>query len=200
MTLLPLAVTLWIITFLIRLLTKPFEGAVVSFFKSFDAFTTHVPPEGIRLISELLILLTLFLVTVLLGVVARHFFFSQLLKLGDKILSRVPLVNKVYKTSKDLVLSFFNPKNNSFQQVVLLPFPYSKSYCLGLVTSNAPPAFSQPVQTEMVSVFIPTTPNPTSGYLVLYKKTDLIYLKMRSEEAIKYIVSCAVVQPSREQL
>jgi len=197
-TLLPLAVTFWILNFLIRLLTNPFQGFVTSFINSFPAYANHVPKQATRFISEILILITLLLITLFLGFVARRFFFSQIIKLGDTILSKVPLVNKVYKTSKDLVLSLFNPQKHSFKQVVLLKFPHSRSYCLGLVTSDAPLTCSDPLKQNMVSIFIPTTPNPTTGYLILCKKEELIYLKMKSEDAIKYIVSCAVVQPSKE--
>lgn len=198
--LLPLAVTLWVISFVVNFLTKPFQGVVVSFLTSYPSFASQFPERAIKPISEILILVGLLFFTLFLGFVARRFFFSQVLRLCDQFLHKIPLVNKVYKTSKDIVESLFNKKNGSFQQVVLLPFPYQGAYCLGLISSNAPITCSDSVNTEMISVFIPTTPNPMTGYLVLCRKSDLIHLDMKSDAAIKYVVSCAVIQPEKEKL
>lgn len=193
-TLLPLAVTFWVIAVVVRFLTKPFQEFVISFLNTFPGFG-HLPPGPSRVISEILILIVLFLFTLFLGFIARRYFFHQLIKFGDKILYKIPLVNKVYKTSKDIVLSIFNNKSQSFKQVVLINFPYNGAYCLGLISSEAPDTCSNSIDTEMVSVFIPTTPNPTTGYLLMCRKSDLIHLKMKAEDAIKYVVSCAVIQP-----
>lgn len=193
-TLLPLAVTFWVIAIVVRFLTKPFEEFVISFLNSFPGFG-HLPSGPSRVISEILILIVLFLFTLFLGFIARRYFFHQLIKFGDMILYKIPLVNKVYKTSKDIVLSLFNNKSQSFKQVVLINFPYNGAYCLGLISSEAPSTCSNSIDTAMVSVFIPTTPNPTTGYLLMCRKSDLIHLKMKAEDAIKYVVSCAVIQP-----
>jgi len=193
-TLLPLAVTFWVIAVVVRFLTKPFQEFVISFLNTFPGFG-QLPPGPSRVISEILILIVLFLFTLFLGFIAQRYFFHQLIKFGDKILYKIPLVNKVYKTSKDIVLSLFNNKSQSFKQVVLINFPYNGAYCLGLISSEAPGTCSSSIDTEMVSVFIPTTPNPTTGYLLMCRKSDLIHLKMKAEDAIKYVVSCAVIQP-----
>jgi uncharacterized membrane protein len=198
-TLLPLAVTFWVIHFIVRFLTQPFQGVVVSFLNSFPGFAGHVPMGAARIISEILILIILFLFILVFGFVARRYFFHQLLKFGDAILYKIPLVNKVYKTSKDIVQSLFNTSSKPFKQVVLLHFPYQGAYCLGLISSDAPATCTDSLDSDMVSVFIPTTPNPTTGYLVMCRRTDLIYLKMKSEDAIKYVVSCAVIQPEMSQ-
>lgn len=187
LTLLPLAVTFWVVRFLIELLTKPFIGLV----SLFTYRLSLIPPQLLKTVTQAIILIALFIFIFFLGLLARRFFFSQLIALGDKILNKIPLVNKVYKTSKDLVLSLFNAEEKSFQQVVLLPFPYKGSYCIGLITKSAPNAQNN----EKLSVFIPTCPNPSTGFLVSIDKSDLIYLKMKTEEAIKYVVSCAVIQP-----
>jgi uncharacterized membrane protein len=194
-TLLPLAVTFWVLSFIVRFLTTPFEGVVISFLNSFSGFSGHVSKGPTRFISEMIVLIVLFLFILLLGFVARRYFFHTLLKFGDRVLYKIPLVNKIYKTSKDIVISLFNTQSQSFKQVVLLSFPYEGAYCIGLISSDAPKTCSDSAGEDMVSVFIPTTPNPTTGYLVMSKKSDLIYLKMKTEEAIKYVVSCAVIIP-----
>lgn len=196
-TLLPLAVTFWIIAIIVRFLTKPFENLLSSFLEAIPGFSL-IPKRTAHVMDEILILILLFLLTLFLGFIARRFFFNRLIKFGDSILYKIPLVNTVYKTSKDIVRSLFSTQKQSFKQVVLLHFPYRGAYCLGLIASDAPQTCSSSTQSDdLVSVFIPTTPNPTTGYLVLCNKSDLTYLKMKTEDAIKYVVSCAVIQPEK---
>lgn len=198
-TLLPLAVTFWIITWIVRFLTNPFIDAVLAFRSSFPSFAKGLPGPVVKTISQFLILIILFLFTLFLGFIARRYFFKSLLHFGDQFLRKIPLINKVYKTSTDIIHSLFHRESQSFKQVVLLRFPYSGSYCLGLISADALKTCNESLQTKMISVFIPTTPNPTTGYLVMCKTEDLIYLDMKSEDAIKYVVSCAVIQPTREK-
>lgn len=194
-TLLPVAVTIWIFVILVRFLTRPFMGMMTALLQGLPDLGILTSERGIRTLSEILILIALFLITFFLGIIARRFFFDSLLKIGDRILYRIPLVNKVYKTSKEIVQSLFASKDQSFKQVVLLPFPYKGSYCLGLISSTSPCLHPESLKTPMVSVFIPTAPNPMTGFLVLIPKEELIYLEMKSDEAMKYVVSCAVIVP-----
>lgn len=196
-TLLPLAVTIWVVHFVVWHLTKPFIGIVNSLMhKVFSApFLTET---AIRTISQIIILIGLFLTIFILGFIARKFFFNQLIRIGDRILRKIPLVNKVYKTSKEIVLALFASNTESFKQVVLIPFPYKGAYCVGLIARHAPKTCSDSQGEEMISVFVPTTPNPTTGFLVICPASELIHLKMQTQDAIKYIVSCGVIAPAEE--
>jgi uncharacterized membrane protein len=194
--LLPVAVTIWLVRFFLNLLTAPFMGLI-------SIWTDRLPfssPQLIGAISQILIILALVLIMWITGFVAKKFFFHQLIRFGDNLLIKIPLVRKVYKTSKEIVNSLFGSKENSFQQVVLLPFPYHGSYCIGLISSTSPKTCSNASDSELLSIFIPTTPNPATGFLVMCNKKDLIYLNMKTEEAIKYVVSCAVIQPEEKTL
>jgi uncharacterized membrane protein len=202
LTLLPLTITIWVVHMVIRFFTKPFLGIAT-------AIADHLPISSlgfiskehfIRLLSPLFVLVGLFLLMLFLGAVARRFFFGRMLRLGDKLLYKIPLVNKVYKTSKEIVKSLFASKAGSFQQVVMIPFPYKDCYCIGLIARDAPKTCSEAEHDDLVSVFVPTTPNPTAGFLVMSRKSELIYLTMKSEEAIKYIISCGVIQPESPHL
>lgn len=196
-TLLPLTVTIVLVLFIMNLLTKPFMGIVTQLLSSpIQSIGLFSSEEVLRLISQLLILVTLFLFLVSLGWFARRLFVRTVFRTGETLLHKIPIINQVYKTAKDIVQSLFSQDSRSFQQVVMLPFPYAGAYCLGLITNNSLHLAQETTQEEMVSVFILTTPNPTTGYLVLRKKSDLIYLRMKSDEAIKYVVSCGVIQPS----
>lgn len=192
-TLLPVALTFWIVSFLVNLLTNPFNGWVIQFM--FDHPSLEIPNSLTKTISQVSILFILLILTLLIGAVARRFFFKQLLQFGDHLVQKIPLINKIYKTSKEMVLSLFNTSKQSFQKVVLFPFPNKESYCLGLIASDAPQSCKDTLNDQVVSIFIPTTPNPTSGYLVLVEKKDLIHLTMKPDEAIKYVMSCGIVQP-----
>lgn len=197
--LLPLAVTIAIVVFIVNFLTKPFIGIVSEFLKDFGIlnkgffFLTH--EQVVLYGSKLLILICLFLFTLLLGVIARWFFFKALLNLSDKILHRIPLVNKVYKTTQEIIKTIFVTDKSSFKQVVMVPFPKPGTYVMGLVSRESPKVCSDKTGSELFSVLVPTTPNPTTGFLLMYKKEDMIFLDLKPEHAIKYIVSCGVITP-----
>ncbi|MDE3055143.1 MAG: DUF502 domain-containing protein [Verrucomicrobiota bacterium] len=195
-TLLPLTITLWILSILMNLLTRPFLGIVTSLFASSPTIAAHVSAETLHWISQIAILIAFFFAIILLGLTARFFFLQALLRLGDRILHRIPLINKIYKTAKEIVHSLFAEEKKTFQQVVLLPFPYPGSFAVGLVASDtAVTGSSEGGAADLVPVFVPTAPNPTSGFLVMCKTGDLIPLSMESEAAFKYVVSCALIQP-----
>lgn len=197
--LLPIAVTVFILAIIINFLTQPFIGLVSQFLSHFNiinrGFLFLTPEQLVRYGSQFLILIILFLFTLLLGMFARWFFINGLIRIGDAILHRIPIVNKVYKTSQEIIKTLFVSDKNSFKQVVMVAFPHPGIYMIGLIAREAPEICSQHMGQEMISVLIPTTPNPTTGFLVMFKKEDLIYLDMQPEEAIKYIVSCGVIIP-----
>jgi uncharacterized membrane protein len=199
--LLPLTVTIVVIGFIVNFLTGPFVDLVSTFLHDH-----HIAEKGflflsseqvIRYASKTVILILLFVVTVLLGIFTRWFLLKTLISLGDRILHKIPVVNTVYKTTQDIIKTLFVSDKNSFKQVVMVPFPRPDIYALGLISRESPEICSDTVGRELVSVLIPTTPNPTTGFLLMYEKKDLIFVDMRPEDAIKYIVSCGVVVPDR---
>ena len=197
--LLPLAVTIMIVAFIVNFLTQPFIGLTVDMLSSVSwggkNLSLFVSPKVIWYTSRIVILIALFLFTLLLGMFARWFFFRSLLKVSEKIMGRIPLVNKIYKTTKEIIKTFFSDNSQSFKKVVLVPFPSGNTYCVGLVSREAPPLLEQQLKEELVSVFIPTTPNPTSGFILLFKQKDVIELPIKTEDALKFIVSCGVIHP-----
>lgn len=197
--LLPLAITIAVIAFVVNFLTKPFIGIICSILARFHiaekGFLFLSPDQVIVYTSKLLILILLFFLTIVLGMVARWFLVRTAFNVGDKILQRIPLVNTVYKTSRDIIKTLFVSNKNTFKQVVMVPFPRPGVYAVGLIARDAPAQCSKVVNEDLVSVLIPTTPNPTTGFLLQYKRQDLIYIDMKTEDAIKYIVSCGVIIP-----
>jgi len=197
--LLPLVVTIGVLIFLINFLTQPFIGLVSTLLKDFGiinrGFLFFSPEQLMRYGSQAIILVLLFLLTVGLGVLTRWFLLHALFRLGDKILHRIPIVNTVYKTTQDIIKTLFVSDKETFKQVVMVPFPCPGTYVLGLISRESPLVCSQAAQAELISVLVPTTPNPTTGFLMMFKKEDLIYIDIKPEDAIKYIVSCGVIVP-----
>ncbi|NBO23856.1 MAG: DUF502 domain-containing protein [Chlamydiae bacterium] len=200
--LLPLAMTVAIVAFIVNFLTQPFMGLVTRFLSEFNianhGFLILSPEQTLKYGSQLLILVSLMVITVFLGMIARWFFFKSLINFSDKLLHKIPVVNKVYKTSQEIIKTLFSSDKNSFKTVVMVPFPNESSYAIGLIARESPKECSRICNEELISVLIPTTPNPTTGYLLMYRKSQIIELKMKPEEAIKYIVSCGVIIPHEE--
>lgn len=197
--LLPLAVTIAIIAFIVNFITGPFYDFVAHLVVNIpfpsDGFFLFSHDQFVRYVSKFLILIAIFFFTALLGMVTRWFFVKSLFNLSDQILHRIPIVNTVYKTTQDIIKTLFVSDKNSFKQVVMVPFPRDGIYTLGLISRESPATCSRKVGKNLISVLIPTTPNPTTGFLLMFSKEDLIYVDMRPEDAIKYIVSCGVVIP-----
>lgn len=179
--LLPIAFTFWFVNLVLGLLTRPFTDFIGLFGGD------HLPfSKGL---SQILVLVFLFFAALAIGFVTRRFFFDRLLRWGDQLIHAIPFINKIYKTSKELVTSLFGENKTPFKQVVLVPFPYKRAYCVGLVVADAPD------KEDHLSVFIPTVPNPATGYLLVSPRSELIFLNLSTEEAFKYVLSCGVIQP-----
>jgi uncharacterized membrane protein len=196
--LLPVVLTAAILIFLVNLLTKPFIGMLQEYIVAsphLQAWIETVPGAGyvIYIGAQVFIIACLVLATALLGLIARWFFFRSLIRIGDSILHHIPVVNKLYKTSQDIIKTVFAQRSKSFKEVVMVPFPRSDVYSLGLVASDAPPVCKSSAKRDLVSVFVPTTPNPTSGYLLMFPREECLFIDMRVEDAIKFIISCGVI-------
>jgi uncharacterized membrane protein len=195
--LLPLAVTLGIAIFIVNLFTAPFVGIVKNIFQRYGLLDTgflFLSAEQTQvLVSQVVIIVLLFFFTVLLGALTRWFFIHYLIRIGDYILLRIPVVSSVYKTSQDVIRTVFTTSKKSFKQVVLVPFPNATSYSVGLVTQEQVFPTKDEHSKSLVAVFVPTTPNPTSGFLILFNPEDIIYVKMSVEEAFKYVISCGII-------
>ncbi len=193
----PLALTLAVFIFIVKFLTEPFSGVVNALFSHFDFFHSgflFLSGEQLQtLVSQVVILAALFFFTVLLGFLGRLFFINYFIGLGDKILHKIPFISSVYKVSQDVIKTIFTTENRSFKQVVLVPFPSTDSLSVGLVTRDDFSGMKNPPEKKLVAVFVPTTPNPTSGFLILYPQEQLTYLDMSVENAFKYVISCGVI-------
>jgi len=200
----PLALSLAVFLFIVNFLTEPFSGAVNTLFNHFNLFNSGFllfsGTQVQHFVSQLVILVALFLFTVLLGFFGRMFFVNYFIGLGDRILHKIPFISSVYKISQDVIKTIFTTENRSFKQVVLVPFPSPDTQSVGLVTRDDFSAMEGAPADKLIAVFVPTTPNPTSGFLILYRQDQLTYLDMSVENAFKYVISCGVILSPFKQI
>ncbi len=139
-------------------------------------------------------LIVVFLVTVL-GFLSRYFVAKYLWSIGERILNNLPVVNTVYTSVKQIIDTFSSQNRAVFQKVVLVQFPRKGAYAIGFLTSNSKGEIKSKVDTPMLNIFVPTTPNPTSGFLVMFPKDEVRELEMSVGEGMKFIISGGAVAP-----
>lgn len=146
--------------------------------------------------SLLALALAVALITAI-GHLAKNYIGRKLIKIGDQFMLRLPLINKIYSTIKQ-VNEAFSGQRASFKQVVLLEYPRQGVYSLGFIT-NDQPEITGPNSGPLQSVFVPTTPNPTSGFIVLVPTASLHRVNLPVQEAIKFIISLGSLSPEAQQ-
>ena len=183
--LVPLAITLWVL------------HAVIS---TMDQSLLLLPPEwrpenlvGFQFLG-LGTILTLMIIFVT-GLLAQNFIGNYVVKLWEALLNRIPIVNSIYSSVKQVSDTLFSSSGNAFRKAVLIEYPRQGSWSIGFLTGVPGGDVVNHLKGEFVSVYIPTTPNPTSGFFLMVPKKDAIELDMSVDAALKYIVSMGVVAP-----
>ncbi len=146
----------------------------------------HIPGFGV------LLTLTILLVV---GAVVSNFLGKKLVSWGDTLVSRIPVVRSIYSSVKQVSDTLFSPGGNAFRTAVLIQWPRPDVWTIGFVTGTPGGDVTNYLVGEYVSVYVPTTPNPTGGYFVMLRRTDCVELKMSVDDALKYVISMGVVVP-----
>jgi len=184
----PIAVTLWAVVFLLRTL----DGLLPTGLLSWIIPGLENPPLIGALITFGLILLA--------GFAVRHLFGNELVRLGERLLGRVPVARSIYAGVKQLFEAIFITANTrkSFNRVVLVEYPRKGIYAVAFTTGEAAPVIAAGAGpgAALVNVFVPTTPNPTSGVYILVRPQDVHELDLSVEEAFKVIMSAGIVTPA----
>jgi uncharacterized membrane protein len=208
---LPLVVTIILLNFVLEILTGPFFTFVRPYIQALHPSSLlFLSQEQVTtFLTHCTILLLLLLSLSLIGLGARLGFIRALYRTSGYLLHKIPGVNLIYKTLQDLTSTLFGNQSDAFKQVVIVPFPPGSScYAVGFITKQSftlrltgnktlggedqdADGTSRPKQ--YLSILIPTTPNPTTGFLFIYEKKDVIYTQMRVEDAFKFIVSFGVI-------
>jgi uncharacterized membrane protein len=195
--LLPVTITIAFIAFIFNLLTAPFHDFTKAILENFglgsNGFLFLNASQFQNLLSKIFIIISLFFFTILLGFLGNKYFFNAFINFWEHIVHKIPLVNSIYKACQDIITTIFGSKSSAFKQVVMVPFPNAETHTLGFVTRDNMPNLKNATGPDLIAVFIPTTPNPTSGFLTIFKKEDVMPLDMSVEDAFKYIISCGVI-------
>jgi uncharacterized membrane protein len=181
----PLGITIWVLVFLVTTLDQTLlllpeavrPEAVVGF---------RIPGLG-AVLSFGILLLT--------GVIAANFFGARLILLWEALLGRIPFVKSIYSSVKQVSDTLLSDSGNAFRKALLVEFPYPGSWTIAFLTGTPGESVAVHLNGEHVSVYVPTTPNPTSGYFVMLPRSRVYELDMTVDEALKYIISMGVVAP-----
>ena len=189
----PLAITIWVMTWGLSVL----DGVFGSVMTALMAILPSALKPALQSFRDLpgvgiLIVLAIILAT---GVFAANFVGQWWIKLWDQIITHIPIVKSIYSSVKQVSGTLFSSKGNAFRKAVLIPYPRNGSWTIAFVTGTPADEVSAKLGSEHVNVFLPTTPNPTSGFFMIVPRADVIELEMGVEEALKHIVSMGSVPP-----
>ena len=195
--LLPAVITIFAVVFFINLLTRPFQDIIFEVFKYYDLLNTPFffisEDHLIYLISKLLALFIIGLTTLCIGFLTKVFITNTFINLTDSLIHKIPLINRVYKAAQDVVKTLLKEERQSFSQVVFVPFPHDGALSIGMITRDDFNMSNNEDDTSLLSVFVPATPNPTMGFMLSYRKDQLIFVDMTVEDALRAVVSCGVI-------
>lgn len=180
---LPILATYFILHFVINLVNG-IVAIIPEQYQPLALLGHHVPGFGIA-ITLLIVFLT--------GILATNIIGHRLIGIWEKILSRIPLVRSIYSATKQVAHSLLSPNGNSFSRAVLIQFPRQGIWSIGFQTNSG---FTPLNQGDNLTVFIPTSPNPTSGFMVIVPPTEVEPLNISIEEAFRMIISAGVVAPN----
>jgi uncharacterized membrane protein len=181
----PVAITVWVLQWIIGILDQTLLILPQAWHPD-KLIGVHIPGFGV--------LLTL-LILLLIGAVASNFVGKRLVSLGDSIVHRIPVVRSIYSSVKQVSDTLFSESGNAFRVAVLVQWPRPDVWTIGFVTGIPGGDVTNHLAGDYLSVYVPTTPNPTGGYFVMLRRSDCIELKMSVDDALKYVVSMGVVAP-----
>jgi uncharacterized membrane protein len=185
---LPIALTIFILNFLFKSL-----DALSPVFTRWLILLGAPIPDGYR-IPFLGVVMT-FIIVFLVGAVTTNIVGKKILYLWEEIIGKIPFVRRIYKGTKQVVSSFATMDTKSFTKVVLIEFPRKGAHAIAFVTGKTSGELQHLTSENHMKIFIPTTPNPTSGFIVFAEPSEFITLDMTIEEGIKYVISGGIVTP-----
>jgi uncharacterized membrane protein len=181
----PLVITLWVLKVVVEIMDQSLL-LVPEAFRTESWLGFHIP--GLGVILTLAIVLGT-------GVFATNFFGAQLVEIWHEILHRIPVVNSIYSSVKQISDTLFSSSGQAFRKALLVRWPHENAWTIGFLTGLPGGEVVRHVPPDCVSVYVPTTPNPTGGYFVIVPRSDVIELDMTVDQALKYIISMGVVPP-----
>jgi len=181
----PLVITIWVLKLVVdvldqSLLLLPAQAQTENW------LGFHLPGLG-AILTLVIVLLT--------GIFATNFFGAQLVRLWHRVLHQIPVVNSIYSSVKQISDTLFSSSGQAFRKALLVQWPHPGMWTIGFLTGTPGGDVTRHIPQDCVSVYVPTTPNPTGGYFVIVPRKDVVELEMTVDEALKYIISMGVVPP-----
>lgn len=186
LVLVPLFITVWVLKTLIDVMDQSLLLLPMQW-RPKELFERDVPGFGV-IVTLVAIFLT--------GVIATNFIGKRLLMVWEGMLIRLPVVKSIYSSVKQVSDTLFSDSGNAFRKALLVQFPHQGSWTIGFLTGVPGGDVANHLKGDYVSVYVPTTPNPTGGYFVMMPRQDVVELDMSVDEALKYIISMGVVVPA----
>ncbi|MDP3704280.1 MAG: DUF502 domain-containing protein [Legionellaceae bacterium] len=182
---LPILVTFVVLRFIIDLLDQTM-ALLPNAYQPEQLIGINIPGLGV-LLSLVLLLIT--------GLIATNILGQRLVIMSEGLLDKIPLVRTIYNATKQMMHAIFASNSQAFRKVLMVEYPRKGMWSVAFQTGSASDEVVKHAGKEMVSIFIPTTPNPTSGFLMMVPREDVIELSMTTDEALKFIISLGVMQP-----
>ena len=179
--LIPIGITVYLTLFFIKISSKILPKEINP---------NHYLPYNI---PGLEIIISLFLIT-LIGWISLSFLGKKIFDLFESVLNKIPILRTIYSAVNQLIETFAKSKSDK-KNVVLIEYPRKGVWAVGFATKENSGEIKNKVGQELINVFVPTTPNPTSGFLLMFPKNEIIYLELSFEEASKFIVSAGSINP-----
>lgn len=182
-------IPLWATISVVKILIDALDNIIVLLPKAYQPqalFGFHLP--GIGVVLCFLLLLTT-------GLLVTHTLGEAIVEFGEKWLNKIPLVRSIYQATKQVTETILSSNSQAFRKVLLVEYPRKDMWSIAFQTASSSKNVVKNGMSEPITVFIPTTPNPTSGFLLLVEKNDAIVLDMTVDEALKMVISLGVMQP-----
>jgi uncharacterized membrane protein len=186
----PLVITIWVLKLIIDVLDQ-------SLLLLPDALHTerwlgvHIPGLG-AILTVVIVFVT--------GVFATNFFGAQLVEIWHDILHRIPVVNSIYSSVKQISDTLFSSSGQAFRKALLVQWPRENMWTIAFLTGTPGAGVARHLPEDCIAVYVPTTPNPTGGYFVIVARKDVVELDMSVDQALKYVISMGVVPPLGKEI
>ena len=195
---LPLAITIWVLQAVLGLL----DGVFGWFLNAGKAVLPSAAEPAIDMLLRIPGLGVIVMVAGLLvtGVFATNIVGQWWLRQGSRVLSKIPIVKSIYNSVKQVSDTLFSSSGNAFREAVLVQYPRTGSWTIAFVTGKPGGEAATHLHGDYLSVYVPTTPNPTSGFFLMVPRADVVVLQMTVDEALKYVISMGVVAPPMHEV
>jgi uncharacterized membrane protein len=183
----PLVITIWVLKLVVDVLDQSLLLLPVALHTE-NWLGVHIPGLG-AILTVVIVFLT--------GLFATNFFGAQLIELWHEILHRIPVVNSIYSSVKQISDTLFSSSGQAFRKALLVQWPQEGMWTIAFLTGAPGGGVAKHLPPDSVAVYVPTTPNPTGGYFVIIARKNVIELDMSVDQALKYIISMGVVPPQK---